>query len=329
MTVLLGLLHLDFHHPLGAPGVWLLPLILLATVLIASEMLDFWRARADCPTHWPVYFGALIVAVATCVPMLTSIGRSAPAIGTASATGTLPDTLVDSAAAQRQDDGPATRRRTLHRTQTRSLGSLDWTWLGFVGALGLVVAGEMGRYTGPGRATSAIALGVLAITYAGVLPSFLVQLRLWHDARWGMSALVSLLLVVKAADTGAYFTGRALGRHKLAPVLSPGKTIEGVVGGLAAAIAAAWLCYAWLLPRVMQCETIPNHAWRWALYGAIIMVVGLLGDLAESLFKRDAERKDSSRWLPGLGGVLDIFDSVLFAAPIAYFCWALRLIGPR
>lgn len=322
LSLLLGLLHLDFHYPLGAPGIWLLPLILVATLLIAGEMLNLWRDRPDRPARWPVVCGSLVIILATCTPMFTghrgrgvSAARQPDAVFPDRASGTLANGLPAKPPPRRFSGSPR-------------LGPLDWTWLGYALALGLIVIGEMARYGGPGHATTAVALALLAVTYAGVLPSFLVQLRLFHDARWGMGALVSLILVVKASDTGAYFTGRALGRHKLAPTLSPGKTIEGVIGGLVAAVGAAMLCYCWMIPRLLHCDVAGGRGWRWAVYGAIIMGVGVVGDLTESLFKRDASRKDSSHWLPGLGGVLDIFDSILFAAPIAYFCWAFGLIGP-
>ncbi len=98
------------------------------------------------------------------------------------------------------------------------------------------------RYTRPGYSTGSIALSVLAIVYAGLLLSFLVNLRLLNGNRWGMAALLSLIVIVKLSDTGAYFVGRRFGTHKLAPRLSPGKTIEGTAGGLATACGGAWVC---------------------------------------------------------------------------------------
>ncbi len=290
LAILFGLLHLDFYNPLGAPGIWLFPLIVVAAGLIVQELLDFWRTRDTRPAAWSVYLGTFVVIVASCVPMFAAVVHAA---------GTRPPLLTP----------------------------LGWTWLGFIVALGIVVFGEMLRYPSGPQPTTAFALGLLAVSYAGVLPSFLVHLRLWHDARCGMGALISLILIVKASDTGAYFTGRAIGRHKLAPKLSPGKTIEGLGGGLVAAVAAAWISYFWLLPQLVHCETKTGQGGRWALFAVLVTLVGVLGDLTESLLKRDAGRKDSSRWLPGLGGILDIFDSILFAAPVAYFCWQLGLIG--
>jgi phosphatidate cytidylyltransferase len=122
--------------------------------------------------------------------------------------------------------------------------------------------------------------------------------------------------VVKAADVGAYATGHLIGRHKLIAWLSPGKTIEGFIGGLVvAAIVAALI----LTPPINPSFTRPQ-----ALFvGLVLGGIGQLGDLLESLLKRDAGVKDSGK-LPGFGGLLDLLDSPLLAAPAAY--WLLKLI---
>ena len=133
-------------------------------------------------------------------------------------------------------------------------------------------------------------------------------------------ALAALVIVVKMGDIGAYTVGRLFGRHKMAPVLSPGKTWEGArrrtgvcldrrLGGVS---FAARQDGTYAGPSLVELAAV-RHCW-WAL-------TGILGDLAESLFKRDVGRKDSSTWLPGFGGILDVLDSILFAAPVAYVCW--------
>jgi phosphatidate cytidylyltransferase len=168
----------------------------------------------------------------------------------------------------------------------------------------------------------------------------MVQLRVlsggpWGtDGRWGMLALVSLIATVKMSDIGQYTVGRLIGRHKLAPKISPGKTWEGVAGGVVfAAVTSAYLVF-WR-PDMAQLRTSLN--WesaravllvRATVYGALLAVAGMAGDLAESLLKRDAAMKDSSEWMPGFGGVLDLLDSLLVAAPVAYLFWAIRWIGP-
>jgi phosphatidate cytidylyltransferase len=143
-----------------------------------------------------------------------------------------------------------------------------------------------------------------------------------------MAAVVSLIVVTKMSDTGAYFVGRSLGRHKMTPILSPKKTIEGGIGGILTACLASWIFFRWCVPGLVGEASVVTPWWGAVVYGAVIAVAGACGDLAESLLKRDMERKDSSRWMPGLGGVLDVLDSLLIAAPAAYLCWAIGLVGP-
>lgn len=163
--------------------------------------------------------------------------------------------------------------------------------------------------------------GVLfSATYTGVLLAFWLLLRQQHSA-W---LLVGAILTTKSCDTGAYFTGVSIGRHKLIPWLSPKKTWEGLAGGVAtAAIVGGLLALA--STRLAS----PNDHLPWwlgAVGGVVVALVGQFGDLSESLFKRDAGRKDSGRLLPGMGGVLDVLDSPLMAGPAVY--WLLALLGP-
>jgi phosphatidate cytidylyltransferase len=181
----------------------------------------------------------------------------------------------------------------------------------------------MRRYERPGGVTANLSASIFSLTYVAFLLSYAVELRL----QWGVTALASLLIIVKMGDTGAYTVGRLIGRHKMTPTLSPGKTIEGAVGALAFSIAASWVVFQWLVPASQSGGEASSIWGGWAVYGAILGVVGILGDLAESLLKRDVGVKDSSTWLPGFGGVLDMLDSVLIAAPFAYACWAFRLVG--
>lgn len=134
-----------------------------------------------------------------------------------------------------------------------------------------------------------------------------------EDGRWW---IFYLILVTKITDIGAYFVGRIWGKHRLAPLLSPKKTVEGAIGGLVCTIALSLsMVY---LGRTYAGDAFPL-AWVDALWlGLLIGVFGQLGDLAESLLKRDAMVKDSNT-IPGLGGVLDTLDSLIFTAPIVYF----------
>jgi phosphatidate cytidylyltransferase len=288
--VLAGLLTLDFVFATQAPGLWLAPLALIASVLLASELLDLWRDRPERPSTWVVIGGVVLTWSATAAPLLGQwCGQAAAG---------------------------------------SPLEHVGWSLLGFAVAVALVFGAEMRRFVSPGQSTGRLALGTFAVTYAGLLLSFLMNLRFLHGHRWGMTALISLIVIVKLADTGAYFVGRAFGRHKMSPILSPKKTMEGALGALLAAGLGAAICQKWLAPSLVGTDANPGSLLRWVLFGLILAAAGMFGDLAESLLKRDAQRKDSSSWLPGLGGVLDILDSLLFAAPAAYICWTVGLIGP-
>lgn len=191
--------------------------------------------------------------------------------------------------------------------------SQPWYWIGSVLA-GFVLAVflvEMARYREPGASVNRMALAVWTVGYLGLLPSFLLQLR-WLPAERGTVALVLVFFVPKIGDSAAYFTGRLLGRHPMAPVLSPKKTWEGAAGHLlGAALAAGGLDQ--LGP------VLPGGVAGALAFGLALGLAGLLGDLAESLIKRDCQHKDASAILPGFGGVLDVVDSILFAAPVAYW----------
>jgi phosphatidate cytidylyltransferase len=151
-------------------------------------------------------------------------------------------------------------------------------------------------------------------------------------------AVATLVLFVKIGDTGAYTTGRLFGKHKMTPTLSPGKTWEGAFGAITwAALAAVAVWYFWV-PKLDATDQhfLNDSFWssaklggclRWIAFGVIMAICGMLGDLAESLIKRDLGRKDSSSWVPGFGGVLDILDSILFVGPVAYLCWLMNLIA--
>ena len=136
-----------------------------------------------------------------------------------------------------------------------------------------------------------------------LLPAFVAVVALQVA---GARYLVILLLLVTGADIGAYFVGRAFGRHKLAPLVSPGKTWEGVAGGVALSAAVAAVAWRWL----------PVGPGPFILLGVVISLISVVGDLSESLFKRQAGLKDSGILFPGHGGLLDRVDSLSAAAPV-------------
>lgn len=199
-----------------------------------------------------------------------------------------------------------------------------WTIVILLLAL-VVLAGfllEMAQFRQPGGVVQQLAVSVWVAVYLGVLPSFLVQLR-WQGGpeappTQGLAALLLALFVPKAGDIGAYAGGRLWGRRALAPVLSPQKTWEGAICGLLSAALAAVL-----LDHLGPCALLGGRLVLELAFGLSLGLAGMLGDLAESLIKRDCCQKDASQLVPGFGGVLDVLDALLLAAPVAYTWFAL------
>ncbi len=210
-----------------------------------------------------------------------------------------------------------------------------WVTLGFIGAAVIHLR----------RGVSSTALGDLGATtvtimYAGVLPSFAIQMR--SDANYGHAAvgawtLLIVLAVVFASDIGALYVGRALGRRRLAPSISPGKSVAGFFGGIGASVVASvGFCALSLVTMpegdgdttLQRLGMLAHEAGlafgrlgfaQAVVFGIAMSVSSQIGDLFESLLKRSAQVKDSSNLVPGMGGVLDVIDGVLFAVPIAWF----------
>ncbi len=179
-------------------------------------------------------------------------------------------------------------------------------------------------------AIHAAAAGMFTFVYLGVLPGYLMAIRSWHSA-W---TLIAIVAIIKACDIGAYFTGLAIGKHKLIYWLSPGKTWEGLIGGmvlsavLATTLAAIGNHYQvtgyWSRGETGRIfHQVPYPLAYVAFAGLLLGLIGQFGDLVASLFKRDAGIKDSGRVIPGFGGVLDVIDSPIVVAPFAY--WMLML----
>jgi phosphatidate cytidylyltransferase len=175
--------------------------------------------------------------------------------------------------------------------------------------IGLVVAAVFSR--GPTRETLGdVAMTFLGTGYAGSALGCLVGIRMLSPDETGRHWLLFLMTVVMVGDAGAFFVGRAFGRRRLAPVLSPNKTVEGLFGGVLASVAAAVLLRRLMSPPL----TTPGAVGL----GLSLALFGVVGDLFESLLKRAAGVKDTSSLVPGHGGLLDRIDSLLFAAPALY-----------
>jgi phosphatidate cytidylyltransferase len=154
---------------------------------------------------------------------------------------------------------------------------------------------------------------ILGVLYVAFLGGFLISTRVGFELHPNLSThlLCYFFLILMGSDAGAYFAGKALGKHKLIPTISPGKTWEGLIGGIVAAAGAGALATFWFFPELPYKFSIPL---------AVVMAgVGVLGDLAESAMKRGAGAKDAANILPGHGGLLDRLDSLLFNAPILYY----------
>ncbi len=155
-------------------------------------------------------------------------------------------------------------------------------------------------------------ISCFSLLYLGVLGAFILGIRL--DV--GLWQVLMFIFVVKCSDIGAYAFGRLFGKHKLAPQVSPGKTWEGLAGAIVVGMVVSF-AFA-VISGIMG-------GWLALVFGGCMGAIGQLSDLSESLLKRDAQRKDSSNRIPGFGGILDVVDSPLFAAPLAYIF--LRLVG--
>lgn len=287
LALILSLVALD-QRQIGPPGIWLAPIFLLVTILGTEEVISLVRTQRHDPLPWATYIGSVALSCAGCEILIANLLRHYLTIA---------------------PTNPAA-------TPT------NWSLLALALGVILVLGGEMARFTRAGQGSIVnAALAIFGMVYVGGLMSFLAKLRL-EDEQRGLFAFVSVPIIVKLADTGAYATGRMFGRHKMTPLLSPGKTWEGALGGVLFGCLGSWLAFTYLLPaltgvapgRIPQLPVI-------LAYGLALTAAGMHGDLAESLLKRDMQRKDSSTWLPGLGGVLDIIDSVLVAAPVAYVFW--------
>ena len=188
-----------------------------------------------------------------------------------------------------------------------------------VGVLLLIVAAAVIDYRPDRKALERLSAAFFVATYIGVLVSFLVALRFVtqrEDGTYEILPLASLVAVVKGGDISAYAVGVMFGRSRMAPLLSPGKTWEGTAASLVGSALIAWL----MLEVLLSVPAVPFGGWLG--FGLGVGLAGIVGDLGESLVKRELQAKDSGGVLGGLGGVLDLIDSMLVAAPVAWMLWA-------
>lgn len=296
-TVLIGivvvLLWLEHQQPLGGvAGIWLLPLLLFFTLGTALDA----------------------------VRLFAGAGRGVDAAAVLVATAAIP------LAAYAPSLWPWLLRQEY--PVACPLGRSGWIVAAAAAAIFLILIREMARYDvlRRGEALERTVSGAFVACYVGVPMAALVAVVNLGEGRWGLAALVSLVAVTKSTDAGAYFSGRALGRHKLIPRLSPGKTWEGAIGGIATAIAVSYACFFLLIPALATVTAGPP-LWGPVVFGTVCAIAGMIGDLAQSLIKREVGAKDSGTTLPGLGGVWDVSDSLIAAVVPGWVLLAAGLAG--
>jgi len=179
--------------------------------------------------------------------------------------------------------------------------------------LGLVIVYAFGQALFSGADITELSYNLMAYLYVPWMLGYFLLLRYYPNEHLGIITLSLPILATFATDIGAFFVGRSLGRHKLAPTVSPNKTIEGSIGGIAAAFLVL-LVYVWLLA-----EAFPFDHLQMFVFALLISITAQLGDLTESMIKRYCGVKDSSNLLPGHGGILDRLDSLIFTIPLTYY----------
>lgn len=308
VSLLLGLLGLDFYlgrpEILGRPGLILSLLSLLLAPCAALEINSLWHDSSSghgsgdhrkdykktIPVNGILVLSTLLMIVVSClIPAVWAgfkqLSSEAP---------TLPAPLL-------------------------------FSFYGLLVAAICSFAYEMRNYDSysaqRGQVASRLGRAFLIFVYLTMLFGLLIPHRwLGGDNALGLFSILALLLTVKLADAMAFFVGKAFGSLKLAPHLSPKKTVEGAIGSLIGGFIGVGIAFSLVAPHIFQLELKKSVNWM-LLYSIAIVASGIFGDLAESLLKRDADKKDSSSWLPGLGGLLDVLDSLIFAAPISYLLW--------
>jgi phosphatidate cytidylyltransferase len=269
------------------PAWWLLPIVVLLAVGGAQELVRLFASHDLFLPSW------LLRGAVVAIPIAAAFG--AQAFGAANA-------FASPAAA------------------------MGWAAAAFSLGVGALFLDAIAAYRPQARSAERLAFSVLILASLGLPLAFMVSLRLLclenlgpeqsGRGHLGILPLVSLVAVVKGGDIAAYLVGSAIGRNRMAPLLSPGKTWEGAVASLAGSLFVAWLVLEhWPTPVAVR-------PWGgWPVFGVAVGLAGMLGDLAESLLKREAGKKDSGGSLGGMGGVLDLVDSLLLAAPVAWVLW--------
>ncbi len=294
---LVALFWLD--HSLGT-GAWLL-LAFCSFVALrnAFELTDLLNVRAMRPQFVVAAVLSLMVVVSGWGHVLTAGAATAP------------NPQLESAVSH-----------LLGQDGARLLLALGWIGAALTAAFCVVLMLEAVRYGQPGRSMESLGANLITIFYAGGLLAVTAQMRWFPNPQAGYFVIASMIICVKCGDTFAYTFGRLWGKRKMAPTLSPGKTWMGLFGAVFGSTLGGWL---WLTFGAALFAVQPVAASLWIVlgYSASLGIIGLIGDLCESLIKRDVQKKDSAALMPGFGGLLDLLDSPLFAGPFALAWWHL------
>jgi len=298
VVVVLGLLYLDATRPLwGVPGLWLIPLLLFFALGTAWDVSGLLLTGGLPISRASALSATALITVSACIPSLWLLaGASYP------------------------DNCP--------------VGRLGWIVMAAVAATFLILIREMARFADQQpHIVERTCAAVFVSVYIGLPMALFVAMRSLGTENWGLAALLTTIAVTKSGDTGAYFAGKSLGRNKLVPRLSPGKTWEGAIGGIVTATIVAFACLHWLFPAVAAAGNGPVATpsfpgidaplWGAMILGPLLTATGIVGDLAESLVKRACGAKDSGNWLPGMGGVWDVTDSLIATIMPAYLCFSI------
>ena len=293
ISVTLLLVWLDYvlgtEARLGRPGLVFGVVAILLTCAASLEIMDMWSTEKKPLNKSLAALAATIMTAVCCAPLLWN-------------------------------DYPA----------DCVIGKFGWSISGFIIAMVMVFFYEMYFFTRAsdaepektGIVTDRVARYVLCFGYLLMLFGFLAAHRTIDGSNAiGMLSIIALIATVKMSDAFAYFAGKTFGKNKMAPHLSPKKTMEGAIGSVFGAWFASAIVIYVVAPFVFELESPLKPIWWVFVYGLLVTLAGMAGDLAESLFKRDANRKDSAKWLPGLGGILDVMDSLVFATPVSFFLW--------
>jgi phosphatidate cytidylyltransferase len=283
----------------------------MIALLLGFLWLDEYLSGQSVPSSWPTWLSRDGKFAPGVVMFITMLGLAILA--------------ARELAAMLKAKGIASSKRLMTGAAVVGLGLSYLTPSGLSGPMAMSLAGTgcaitlvvSLAYFSRNKSTDGVIAGaggvLLSLVYLGFMFGFVLAIRREHSA-W---VVLWVLAVTKSCDIGAYFTGRALGRHKLIPWLSPGKTWEGLAGGVALSAIVAFVGLSLLRDAHLNPGGV--HTVEAIAMGAVLGLVGQVGDLLESLLKRDAGTKDSGSSIPGFGGLLDVMDSPILVAPVAYW----------